>query len=242
MVMPGSVDNSSVEQGAITGAASGAGAGTMIAPGVGTAIGAGLGLALGLGGSYLGNRAAKKAAKAKQAALDRYRARRRALAMALSDNYWNQGKAQQSGLSDQLQALGDGSALAKVQGDIPDITLAAPATPANMDPAQAAAYAKAASLAVPQYNANLAVDTAGRRRARFAKLLDNQAWKSNAGARFRSPEFSRARFLNAMDAAQADADFEREYGDVPNSARNQALLSSLMLGLAPTATQLAARA
>ena len=86
------------------------------------------------------------------------------------------------------------------------------------------------------------MDTAGRRRARFAKALDNQAWLSNADARFRSPEFRRARFLNAMDVAQAEADFEREYGEMPNSARNQAMLSSLMLGLAPTATQLAARA
>ena len=138
MVMPGSVDNSSVAQDAIMGATSGAAAGSVV-PGIGTLIGAGVGLGLGLGGSYLGNRAAKKKARAKQAALDRYRARRRALAQALSDNYWSEGQAQQGGLSRQMQALGDGSALAKVYADTPDAVVASPIADARMDPAQAAA-------------------------------------------------------------------------------------------------------
>ena len=198
------------------------------------------GAVLGAGGALLSARGKKDEAEAKQAALNRWLARKRALAAALSDTYLTQGGESQRGLTSQVRGMSDGTALAKA-GTTPTYSVD-PVLDAGGDVAQNAAYAAAAQRAAGDENLNFDLGGAVRRDRRFRREMDRNAVLSNADVRFNTPKYERLRFLNALDQAQADADFQREYGDVPNSAANQQLLGATLSGLAPTAFQFAGRA
>jgi len=216
-----------VGTGAATGAAGGAIAGSVV-PGVGTAAGAVVGGVVGGGAAYLSSRGAEEEADAKQAALDKWLAQRAALAQALADNYWKQGQEQQAGLSTQLQDMGSGSALRQATALTPEVQAALPVAPVGGDPRFQQAFANRATTDVTGMNAELAAQTAATRRRRFLQQLDANARKSQSGAQNNAAVYSRERFKNSLAANAADAQFQREYGDTPNSAVNQQMLGSLL--------------
>jgi hypothetical protein len=220
-----------IASGALAGGAAGASVGTTINPGYGTAIGAVVGAVAGGVAAGIKDSAARKAAKAKQRAKDRWLDARRSLAKALSDNYLKEGADKQKGTTNQLEALASGSAAAEAAASVPDMQIDPLTKTESIDPAFLAAYARRGATEVDISNSGIRADQAATKRARFAQALDNQESNAAAPARYRGTRYSRERFKNALAVNEADAAFERDFGDTPNSTYNAELFGQILQGV-----------
>jgi hypothetical protein len=192
-------------------------------------------------GSVVGFGANDDEAEYKQEVLNRWRAKRAALAKTLGDNYFDEGTSQQQGMTAQLRDMASGGALKDVTAATPDVVLAAPGAPVSNDADFIAAFSNQAGADAGVANANLAATTAATRRANFINALRKRAALANAPASYQAPTFQRQRFRNAMDAAKADADMQAEMGDVPNNIRNRQLLAAGLKGLSSSTMNFASK-
>lgn len=236
-------DNSagtSIGGGAASGAASGAIAGAALG-GVGAVPGAAIGAVVGAGAGYLQYAGGKKAAKARQAAIDRWTARRKELLGNLRDDQWQGSRDQQAALTSYLKGMpltasAENAMPMHTPGQQVDLTQ----TTAKMTPEDRANYIAAFNEANAVPTAQMAAGNAAANQGMLAKTMNDSRDMNQVlivGSRR-----DRRRYANLIGTQLADNDAQLNGDRPPNSAYNLQMLGSLLGAGSQLGMTLAARA